>query len=235
MNDDADSTIDIVPSSAVRAEELAALMGEIFECEPTAENEIFTAAMFRYHQHLFPEGQFAAVDRAAGRVVGFTTSMRTGHDPQQPHRERWWQAIGSGWLTTHNPRGEWMYGVETDVLAEYRSLGIGSRLMEARFNTLRRLNLRGMVAGSLIMDYGAVADEVPVEAYVQDVVAGRRFDTNLSKQLRKGFRVRGFIPNYVLDETSRRWGVLIVWDNPDYRPDARAPRYTPERQPPVYR
>jgi hypothetical protein len=107
--------------------------------------------------------------------------------------------------------------------------------MDARFDTLRRLNLRGMVAGSLIMDYGTVADELPVEDYVQDVVAGRRFDTNLSKQLRKGFQVRGLIPNYVLDETSRRWGVLIVWAYPDYRPDVRAPRYLPERQPPLYR
>lgn len=235
MNNDSESPIIIVPSSATQPEALSALMGEIFECEPTAENEIFTPAMFRYHQHLFPEGQYAAVERASGRVVGFTVSMRTSHDPRQPHLERWWQAIGNGWLTTHDPRGEWMYGVETDVLADYRSLGIGSRLMEARFTVLRRLNLRGMIAGSLIMDYGAVADELSVEDYVQDVVAGRRFDTNLSKQLRKGFQVRGFISNYVLDETSRRWGVLIVWENPDYRPDVRAPRYVAERQQPVYR
>jgi GNAT superfamily N-acetyltransferase len=191
--------------------------------------------MFRYHQHVFPEGQYAAVERETGRVVGFTVSMRTNHDPRHPHLERWWQSIGSGWLTTHNPRGEWMYGVETAVLEAYRSRGVGSRLMDSRFQVLRRMNLRGMVAGSLIMDYGKVADHLSVKDYVQDVIAGRRFDTNLTKQLHKGFQVRGFIPNYVLDETSRQWGVLIVWDNPDYRPDVHLPHQVSERQPPLYR
>ena len=226
------SKIAVVSSAAVPAEELADVMAQIFGCEATAENEMFTPAMFRHHQRVFPEGQFAAVDTATGRVVGFTVSLRTRYNPRQPHLGRWWQSVGEGWLTTHDPRGDWMYGVESAVLAAYRGQGVGSRLMDARFDVLRRLNLRGMVAGSLIMDYGAVADEVSVEQYIQDVAAGRRFDTNLTKQLHKGFQARGPIPNYVTDESSRRWGVLIVWDNPDYRPVRRV--HLPRHTTPVY-
>lgn len=110
-----------------------------------------------------------------------------------------------------------MYGVETCAHPDYRSQGVGGKLMDARYAVARRLNLRGMVAGSAIIDYGKVANTVPVEAYVADVVAGRRFDTNLSKQLRKGFRVRNIIPNYLEgDPRSAGWGVTIVWENAEY-------------------
>jgi len=107
----------------------------------------------------------------------------------------------------------------------YRSRGVGGQLIEARYDLVRALNLRGLVAGSLIIDYHKVADQIPVEKYVEDVVAGRRFDTNLSKQLRKGFKVHGLIPNYSKTATSRNWGVEIVWENPDY-----APQRQPERR-----
>ncbi|GIL14628.1 MAG: hypothetical protein DWB42_13875 [Chloroflexi bacterium] len=95
---------------------------------------------------------------------------------------------------------------------------MGGKLIEARFDVVRALNLRGMVAGSLIADYHTVADQMSAEQYVQDVITGKRFDSNLSKQLRKGFQVRGLIPAYTIAESSRGWGVEIVWDNPDYQP-----------------
>ena len=107
----------------------------------------------------------------------------------------------------------------------YQGRGVGGKLIEARYDIVRALNLRGMAAGSLIIDYHTVADHIPVEQYVQDVVDGKRFDTNLSKQLRKGFKVHGLIPNYSIHDLSLGWGVEIVWDNPDYmeqrRPEQR--------------
>ncbi len=111
-----------------------------------------------------------------------------------------------------------MYGVESCVHPEYRGYGIGSKLMDARFDVLRRLNLRGMIAGSLIIDYGKVADTMTPEEYVRQVVAGTRFDTNLSKQLHKGFRVHNLIPNYDENASTRNWAVAILWENPDYLP-----------------
>src|SRR5690606_17734313 len=96
----------------------------------------------------------------------------------------------------------------------------------------RRLNLRGMIAGSIIMGYAAVADEVTPEQYVRDVIAGTRFDNNLTKQLKKGFKVRNLIPNYSEDPRSRNWGLAIVWENPDYIPDLKiAGRVLPHRLP----
>ncbi|MBZ0276714.1 MAG: hypothetical protein K8I60_11240 [Anaerolineae bacterium] len=104
------------------------------------------------------------------------------------------------------------------VHPDYRSLGIGGQLIEARYDLIQQLNLRGMVAGSLIRDYHAVADQMSAEDYVRDVISGVRFDSNLSKQLRKGFEVHGLIPDYSDAPESVGWGVVIVWQNPAYRP-----------------
>ena len=103
-----------------------------------------------------------------------------------------------------------MYGVETFVHPDYQSRGVGSQLMNARFDLLRRQNLRGIVAGSLFIGYEAVADEVTPEQYVQEVVEGKRFDPNLSKQLKKGFKVRNLIPNYTEDARTRDYAAAIV-------------------------
>jgi hypothetical protein len=114
--------------------------------------------------------------------------------------------------------------VDSVVLPEYRSRGAGSQLIEARFDLIRRLNLRGMLAGSIIIDYYTVADELTAEQYVAEVVSGKRWDTNLSKQIRKGFKVHGLIPNYTVNEECLGWGVEIVWENPDYRPQRKPAR-----------
>ncbi len=118
-----------------------------------------------------------------------------------------------------------MYGVESAVHPDYRGAGIGRRLMEARRTLLKKLNLRGMICGSAIIDYHQVADHMSSADYVAAVIAGTRFDTNLSKQLKMGFKPGHVIPNYLPeDEDCCGYGVEIRWDNPDYVPLQR-PRW----------
>ena len=113
---------------------------------------------------------------------------------------------------------------------DYQGRRIGGKLIEARWDLVRRLNLRGMVAGSIIMDYHQVADTVTPDQYVREVVDGARFDNNLTKQLKKGFKVHNLIPDYCDDPRSRNWGVAIVWENPDHLPNPKiVGRVTPPR------
>lgn len=209
----------IRPAQPDDAPAMDALFREAFD--PGASREACDECLFeehyRHHLTLFPEGQFVAVDSTRHQVIGLCNALRTTYDAAHPHLEPWWQSIGQGWLTTHQPDGDWLYAVESIVQAGYQGRGIGRRLMNARWDLVRRLNLRGILAGSLPMDYGTVADQMSIEAYVEAVVRGELFDTNLSKQLRMGFRPVQIIPNYVLDTSSRRYGVLILSENPDYR------------------
>jgi GNAT superfamily N-acetyltransferase len=192
------------------------LMHRVYKTTREQPDGTFLAAQFCRHMELFPEGQFVALE--AGQVVGLTASMRIAFDPEKPFIEGWYETISDGWLTRHDPDAEWMYGVESCVDPDYQGSGIGGTLMEARFDVAKALNLRGMVAGSAVISYHKLADSVAPDAYVRGVVEGRYFDNNLSKQLRKGFRAVALIPNYLPDPDTRGWGVVIVWDNPDFDP-----------------
>jgi ribosomal protein S18 acetylase RimI-like enzyme len=121
-----------------------------------------------------------------------------------------------------------MYGVESVVHPDYRGYGIGRRLMDARKSVLRRLNLRGMICGSAIIDYHTVVDSMTAQQYMDEVIAKQRFDTNLSKQLKMGFSATHLIPDYLPDADCCGWGVEIMWPNPDYVP-VTTPRRLPMR------
>jgi GNAT superfamily N-acetyltransferase len=212
--------IRVQPATATYAAQMEDLMHACYGTTREEPFHIFTEAMFRSHQQYFPEGQFIAVEQATDRVVGLTVSMRTHFNLRLPQLPEWWSSTGDGWLSTHQPHGDWMYGVESCVHPDFRSAGVGGQLMDARFAVLRRLNLRGMVAGSAIVSYYQ-HPELAVEDYIQAVVEGRLFDQNLSKQIRKGFKPLAPIPDFVDDWEALGWGVLMVWMNPDYQTRVR--------------
>lgn len=198
------------------AEALETLSHLVYGTSHAAPNGTLLADHFRRHVEKFPEGQFVA--RVGGQVIGLTASMRIPFDPARPFIESWHTTISDGWLDRHDPDAEWMYGVESCVHPDFQGHGVGGRLMQARFDLARALNLRGMVAGSDLVGYSAVADHASPEDYVRGVVEGRYFDNNLTKQVKKGFRPVGLIPNYLPYESSLGWGAVIVWDNPAYDP-----------------
>jgi GNAT superfamily N-acetyltransferase len=215
--------IQIVRSQPEYAAEMERLYRMVYgDDDPTqADVDVLTAPMFQSHQRVFPAGQFVALDTSlpdGQQVIGLTASMRIRFDLARPIMPSWYVTTGDGWLTTHDPCGEWLYGVESCVHPAYRGQGIGGRLIDVRFDLAQRLNLRGMVAGSALMSYYKVAqDGVSAEDYVRGVVAGRYVDVNLSKQLHKGFTFSGtLLPNYVVDAEAHGWGALIVWHNPTY-------------------
>lgn len=223
----AKTQIEVLPLDRDYLPDVLAAYNEGYNITPEYYDDPEVMTLDKYHAQLdhFPEGQFMALDVLNDTVAGVASSMIVDWNPDTPLLEQWVETTDYGRLTTHNPNGEWLYGVDNVVLARYRGHGIGGRLMKARYNIAKRYNLRGMVAGSLIIDYYKVADTVPVDEYVADVVAGRRWDTNLSKQIKKGMRVFNVIPNYLNDmPESCNYGVTIVWDNPDYRPTKSLPQ-----------
>ncbi|MEO0564313.1 MAG: GNAT family N-acetyltransferase [Chloroflexota bacterium] len=212
----------VLPSDADYIDQLAQVQLDAYDVplEEADHPELLQAENFETQLRVFPEGQFMALDPETDTVVGTCTSMMIDHDISQPVTEPWRITTDYGSLRTHNPRGEWLYGVDNVVVPRWRGRGIGGRMMRARYNVARRLNLRGMIAGSMPIDYHkAAAQGVDIHTYIAQVLRGERWDTNLSKQIRKGCRVLNVIPNYLTDaEDTLNYGVAIVWDNPDYRP-----------------
>jgi GNAT superfamily N-acetyltransferase len=103
------------------------------------------------------------------------------------------------------------------VHPDYRGQGLSRLLYDTRRNLIRRLNLKGHVAGGLPVGYGAVKSRMTIEDYVGKVTAGEIFDRTISIQLRRGFSIGGILYDYLDDASCDGKGVLLVWLNPDYQ------------------
>src|SRR5882762_7652564 len=153
------------PEHAPQLEELQRL------CFPTLDDaQRFKAAHYRKHVGLFPDGQFVALD--GDRVVGATTTLRR-HVDFEHVTHTFAEIIQGGWLTSHQPTGEWLYGADIGVDPGYRGRGIATALYAARQELVWRLGLRGQVTAGMMRDYGAVSDRMSAREYYDGVVAGR--------------------------------------------------------------
>jgi len=177
-------------------------------CFPTlADAQRFKAAHYLRHVELFPDGQFVALD--GDRVVGATSTLRLHVDFE--HVDHTFADITQGgWLTSHEPAGDWLYGADLGVDPAYRGRGIATALYAARQETVWRLGLRGQVTAGMISGYGAMKDRMSAHAYYDGVVSGHINDPTLSIQLRVGFEPRALLANYLNDPVCDNYAVLIV-------------------------
>lgn len=176
---------------------------------PHGPEAVWSAENLRRHMVTFPEGQM--VVEAGAHLVGTATSQQVALAAAlAPHT--WSGITGHGSLSTHDPAGEALYGVNIAVDPEWQGRGIGRMLYEARLGLARRLGCRAFVAGARIPGYHHHAAAMSPEAYVEAVVAGRIFDPTLSKQLQVGFQVRGVLRDYAHDVETMGHAALIVME-----------------------
>ncbi len=182
-------------------------------CFPTlGRNELMREEHFLSHWRIFPDGDFVAL--VEGKIVGLGSGFFVDFDFDHPNHT-FQEMIAGGYYTNHNPDGAWYYGADISVHPEYRGLGIGKLLYQARKELVLRANRRGIVAGGVLPGYPRYRAQMSVHAYVERVVAGELWDSTLSFQLRNGFVVLGMLENYIEDSASDNWATLICWENPD--------------------
>jgi 4-aminobutyrate aminotransferase/(S)-3-amino-2-methylpropionate transaminase len=179
-------------------------------CFPTLDDaQRFKAAHYRRHIELFPHGQFVVLDKDA--VVGATTTLRLHFDFD--HIDHTFaDIIQGGWLTSHQPTGDWLYGADVGVDPAYRGRGLATALYAARQETVWRLGLKGQVTAGMIAGYGEIKNRVSAEEYYHGVVAGRIKDKTLSMQLGIGFEPRALLAGYLNDPVCDNYSVLITLD-----------------------
>jgi len=205
------SGYEVVPSDASMAEALAAIQDACFPTLDPAER--MRAEHYRAHVKVFPEGQHAVRERATGALVACATDFRAKVDFDH-FQHRYMDAVGDNWLTHHDPTGDWLYGADVGVHPAHRGRGLSTLLLGAQHDLVRRLGLRGRVAGALPAGYGRQAGAFTIEEYVAAVVRGQQSDPVLSALLRRGYEVHGIIPGYVDDPSCANYGVFVVWRDP---------------------
>ena len=210
------SASDILKSNSLklttlRPEHAAGLERLQSDCFPTlAPHERLRREHFLNHVRLFPECNFVVLDGA--RIVGLGSGFLTDFDFERTGHT-FWEMISEGFYTRHNPEGAWYYGGDISVHPDYRGLGLGRWLYDARKSVVRRFGRRGIVAGGMLPGYAAHKETLSVPDYVAKVVAGELSDPTLSFQLKNGFAVRGLLQGYLNDTASGGWATLIVWEN----------------------
>src|SRR5688572_2978295 len=135
-------------------------------CFPTLDPaQRMRAEHYRSHVEVFPEGQHAVVERATGRIAGCSTDFRT-HVDFTHYQHRYMDAVADNWLTNHDPDGDWLYGADIGVHPDFQGRGLSTLLYDARHGLIRRLGLRGHVAGALPRGYAPLEREMSIEAFV---------------------------------------------------------------------
>jgi len=196
--------------TSTRTEHASALESLQHEVFPSIEDaQRFKAAHYRSHVALFPQGQFVALD--GERVVGATSTIRRPFD--FAHTSHTFDdIIQGGWLTSHEPDGEWLYGADLGVSPRYRGRGIARALYAARQELVWALGLRGQLAAGMMSGYGARKHELTAGEYFEGLRAGTINDPTLSVQLKIGFTPRVLLPGHVHDPICDDYSVLIVLD-----------------------
>lgn len=192
------------PADASQLEELQKI---VF---PTlADDELIRAVHYLRHLEVFPEGQFVITDK--NKVIGMTTTMRTNFDFEN-HHHTFKETIAGGWLSNHDPNGEWLYGLDMGVLPPYRGRGLARALYRARQTVARALGLKGQLTVGMMSGYGAISHAISGEQYYEELRQGQRKDPTLTPQMKIGFVPVALIPEHLNDPVCGNYGVLIKLD-----------------------
>lgn len=172
-------------------------------------DEHIKAVHYLRHLEVFPEGQFVITDNE--HVIGMTTTMRTNFDFAN-YDHTFAETIAGGWLSNHNPNGDWLYGLDMGILPQYRGMGLARMLYRARHEMAKTLGLKGQLTVGMMSGYGTVSHQISGETYYQELIAGKRKDPTLTKQMKIGFEPIALMREHLNDPVCGNFGVLIKID-----------------------
>ncbi|MDT8861898.1 GNAT family N-acetyltransferase [Alkalihalobacillus sp. MEB130] len=202
------SKVNVRPYKMTDFESLLDVQKEAFP-PPFPEDLWWNREQIEAHVTTFPEGALLA--EIDGVVVGSATSLLIAFDGK-PHT--WEEVADDGYIRkSHNPNGDSLYGIDLCVRPSYRGKGIAGALYEARKDTVRQLGLKRFIAGCRIPNYHEHADRLDAESYVKAVEKGEIKDLVLTFMLKQGLHPLQVMPNYLEDDESLDYAVLVEWRN----------------------
>jgi len=173
---------------------------------------------------IFPEGQFCV--EVDDKVVACALAIRIKYsDFGDSHT--YYEITGGYTFDTHNPKGDWLYGLELFVHPDYRSLRLGRRLYDARKELCEQLNLEGIMTGGRIPKFQQYADKLTPREYIQQVKQKEIYDPTLTFQLSNDFHVKKVLKGYLPGDTeSKEFATLLEWNNIYYADEKKKKPHT---------
>ncbi|PSL43732.1 putative amidohydrolase [Chitinophaga niastensis] len=172
---------------------------------------------------LFPEGQIAVTMN--DKVVGCALSIIVDYE-KFGDNHTYEQITGYYTFSTHDPKGDVLYGIEVFVHPDFRGKRLARRLYDARKNLCEQLNLQGIIAGGRIPNYEKFSDKMSPREYIEKVQDREIYDPTLTFQFSNDFLVKKILKNYLPnDEASKGFATLLQWFNIYYEKDLDTIRY----------
>ena len=163
------------------------------------------------HVTLFPAGSLCI--EIDGKVVSSLTGVCIQFDPLHPNHT-WQEATDSGYIKNHNPNGNTLYIVDISVRPTFRSLGLGKIMMQAMYYVVIEKGLDRLLGGGRMPGYHKHANDLSAQQYIDKIVSGEFYDPVISFLLKCGRLPIAVMENYLEDEESLNYGVLMEWKNP---------------------
>ena len=182
-----------------------------------ADKDVFwTHQQIKKLIQIFPEGQIVTV--VNNKIVGCALSIIVDYDLVKGDHT-YAKVTGNETFSTHNPKGNILYGIEVFFHPDYRGLRLARRMYEYRKELCEKLNLKAIMFGGRIPNYYKYSDKMQPKEYIEKVRSRDIYDPVLTFQLSNDFHVRRVMKNYLPnDEESRHCATLLQWDNIYYQP-----------------
>jgi GNAT superfamily N-acetyltransferase len=180
-----------------------------------AAGQLYIPLFLENHISLFREGQFCI--ELDGDVVASATCLMVSLEPE--YAEHTWHDIILEYGNPHSKPaagGDSLYIDDLVTHPDFRRLGIGTLLFNARKQVASKYNLRRIIGGGRIPNYGEYANKISAQAYVEKVKSGQIYDPVLTFQIRNGFKVIKVLSNYLYDPSSLNYATFIEWINPKH-------------------
>ncbi|WP_079508243.1 GNAT family N-acetyltransferase [Mesobacillus jeotgali] len=163
------------------------------------------------HISFFPQGAICVeIDgRIAGSITGLIVNMETGDEDHS-----WAEITDNGYIRNHDPEGNTLYIVDICISPAYRKLGLGKWMMQSMYETVVQLGLERLLGGGRMPGFHRHSAELTINQYVAKVLAGELKDPVVSFLLRCGRTPVKPVANYLEDEESLNYGMLMEWRNP---------------------
>lgn len=160
------------------------------------------------HLELFPEGQFVAMQDEY--VIGSCSNTLISEENFQAHLN-WEETVGGYELSTFDPNGTTLYGLDISVHPAYRRIGIGRAFYRERKKLVSSKKLKRFGTACRMPDYKSVSSRFTVHEYAKSVSERQLTDRSLTPLLRYDVTYLGVIENYMDDAESGNSGALLEW------------------------
>lgn len=171
-----------------------------------SEEELITEAQYLKHLSIFPEGQIIVLD--GDQVIASTTTFRQNY---HKGHHTFLEISDNLWLGTHEPEGDWLYGLDVSVHPDYQGKGIGKAIYNARQEVAQSLGCLGQLTAGMPIGYDAVKDSMSIATYCEKLIQGQMIDPTITPQTKCGFKLVEPLFDYLDDPRSGNCSILMFW------------------------